>query len=189
MSCSDLKLKTLNSKLKKMNAIQFFDWGGNADNGIVTMDINVIYTRKEYRDILKYSILLYKNNSPHFKFFDKTEGENYLYNATAEEIRKNLPKLGDKILKEDLFTFNKKIQKNEIVEKMELFLGFFHSYDDFYRIVSESKAWINDKAYNTKAIYSSSYSRKGLSMMGLEINMGNTKIGNLPNHLNIKIQI
>ena len=28
MSCSDLKLKTLNSKLKQMNAIQYFDWGG-----------------------------------------------------------------------------------------------------------------------------------------------------------------
>jgi len=75
------------------------------------------------------------------------------------------------------------------VEKMELYLAFFHSYDDFYRIVSESKAWINGKAYNTKTIYSSFYSKTGLSMITLEISMGNTKIGNLPNHLNIKIQI
>ena len=35
MSCSDLKLKTLNSKLKQMNAIQFFDWGGGTKENYV----------------------------------------------------------------------------------------------------------------------------------------------------------
>ena len=63
-----------------MNAIQYFDWGG-IDNGIVTMDVDIIYTKNEYKDILKLSLRVGVGETKKYKIWKYA---NFLSDATKE---------------------------------------------------------------------------------------------------------
>lgn len=168
-----------------MNAIQYFDWG-SIDNGIVTMDIDITYTKNEYKDILRLSLRVGVGEKNRYEIWKYA---NFLTDATKEEIIRECPKLGYKIPKEELPTLNKKIERNVTLKEIAINLYLFYPYDDFQEVISNAKAWVNGRVHGTKRLYSDIYPRTGLSGSWLVIDMNNTKIGKLPNHLNIKIQI
>lgn len=172
-----------------MNAIQYFDWGGY--NNDLTMNIDILYTKEEYRNILKDTFSMELGNTPQKTLYKLWRDINRpLGDYTAEEIRRNIPALGNRILKSDLPSVANNAEKNIFIKLIQMLFLDAISVDNFYKIMSTVKVWVNGSPYTVYPLFSNNYPRSGFSGAGFQINMENISIKDIHNHhLNIKIQI